>query len=83
MFTPEQNKALRGALIIARDERGVSQAKLGEIIGCNQQNAGRLLRDGGFSYGSATRLARFLGYAGVDAFFVKMGVALPSLHRAS
>lgn len=76
-FTAEQNEALRSELAEVHARKSLTQAKLGEILGVNQQNAGRLLRSAGFSYVSATRLVRFLGYAGVDTFFRAKGVRLP------
>jgi hypothetical protein len=68
VFTREQNEALREALI-ALDYP--SQAAAAEDLGINQQNAGRLLREGGFSYATATKVAQLSGFAGVDSFFAK------------
>lgn len=82
-FTSAQNEALRAALAEVHGRKNISQAKLGEILGCNQQNAGRLLKSAGFSYVSATRLVRFLGYAGVDTFFRAKNVLLPDEALAS
>jgi transcriptional regulator with XRE-family HTH domain len=61
------------------DRRHYSQRALGEMIGVGQQTAGLLLNNeaAGFSYFSATRLARLCGYAGVDTFFRARGVELP------
>lgn len=77
VFTTAQNRALRGELRRLR-EGYESQAALGDAIGVEQQNAGRLLNDGasGFSYATATAVARLAGFAGVDAFFRSKGVAL-------
>lgn len=77
VFTKEQNEALRTALADVRDRKKLPQSKVGEILGCNQQNACRLLRSAGFSYTTATRLVRFLGFASVDTFFRSRGVSLP------
>lgn len=81
VFTPAQNRALRAEL---RRIRGAydSQAALGSAIGVEQQNAGRLLNDAdaGFSYATATAVARLAGFAGVDALFRAKGVALDLPH---
>ncbi len=80
VFTEQQNAELRGALAELKSKRNYSQTAVGEILGVGQQAAGRLLKSdaAGFSYATATRLVRFLGYAGVDTFFRAKGVALPS-----
>lgn len=59
-------------------KRGLSQAKLGELLGIGQQAAGRLERapDAGFSSATAARLARALGYASAETFFRARGVAI-------
>lgn len=78
-FTAEQNDALRAALADLQERKSMTQAKLGGVLGVNQQNAGRLVRAGGFSYASATRLVRFLGFAGVDTFFRSRDVVSPDV----
>lgn len=77
VFTVRQNRALRAALRTLRQQRELSQMGLGRLLGIAQQNAGRLLTvdDAGFSYDTATRLVRELGFDGVDAFFTKKGIA--------
>lgn len=77
VFTPRQNRALRAALRTLRQQRDLSQMGLGRLLGIAQQNAGRLLTvdDAGFSYDTATRLVRELGFAGVDTFFASKGIA--------
>jgi hypothetical protein len=76
IFSPQQNAALREALTVLR-ARYESQSALGEAIGIEQQNVGRLLNDpgAGFSYATATVVVRLSGFKGVDAFFLKKGVA--------
>lgn len=78
VFTDEQNDALRVALRDVRRRRHYSQQALGQLLGIEQQNVGRLLNSEaeGFSYKSATRLCRLTGFAGVDSFFKAKGVAL-------
>lgn len=79
-FTSAQNRALRESLRALQADRKLSQAQLGVALGVAQQVAGRLLRrEGGFSYQTATRLVRLLGFAGVDAFFVQRGVGAPTV----
>jgi len=78
-FTPEQNDALRKALLDWKDQNELTQQQVGEKLHVEQQGVARLLSakgDGGFSYQTATRAARILGYIGVDAFFEAVGVAL-------
>lgn len=86
VFTPAQNRALRESLRGLQSERNLSQTQIGEALGVAQQVAGRLLRrEGGFSYQTASRLVRLLGFDGVDAFFVQRGVVgtTPSTAPAS
>jgi transcriptional regulator with XRE-family HTH domain len=80
VFSSAQNEVLRAALLELKKRKGLSQTELGELLGVKQQNAGRLLREDatGFSYDSATRLVRKLGFSGVDSFFKAKKVALPS-----
>lgn len=75
VFSPRQNAALREALQNI-ETNYASQAALGEAIGVEQQTAGRLLRDdrAGFSFSTASRLVRLVGFEGVDAFFTAKGV---------
>jgi len=77
-FTPEQNEALRKALLEFKERNELNQEQLGGKLGVEQQNAGRLLsvKGSGFSYQTGTRAARLLGYIGVDAFFEAQGVGL-------
>lgn len=77
VFTSSQNRALRAELKALREKYG-SQSALGDAIGIEQQNVGRLLgeRDAGFSYATATAVVRLAGFGGVDAFFRSKGVAL-------
>lgn len=72
-FTAEQNRLLRSALRDLKRERGLSQATVGDLLGVSQQTAGRLLSSAkaGLSYGTATVLARSLGFEGVDDFFAR------------
>ena len=74
-FTRAQNQVLHEALH-ELDDAMASQDELAKALGVVQQTASRLLRDGRFSTGPATALVRRLGYAGLDAFFAKKGVAL-------
>lgn len=78
VFNDEQNRELRAALQQMKVKRHFSQVALGQILGIAQQNVGRLLDgdEGGFSYESATRLVRRIGFSGVDHFFARRGVAL-------
>jgi hypothetical protein len=66
VFTRAQNEALRSALIALEYP---SQAAAAEALDIEQQNASRLIREGGFSYATATKVAQLAGYSGVDAFF--------------
>jgi transcriptional regulator with XRE-family HTH domain len=76
-FSAEQNRLLRAALRDLKRERDLSQVAVGELLGISQQVAGKLLSParGGLSYGTATKLARALGFEGVDDFFVRGGEA--------
>lgn len=76
VFSPEQNRALRNALK-SLSTSYPSQSALGEALGIEQQNAGRLMKDrrAGFSYSTASSVAQLSGFAGVDAFFSAKGVA--------
>lgn len=84
VFTDEQNAELRSALRDVKRRRHYSQQALGQLLGIEQQNVGRLLNSEaeGFSYKSATRLCRLAGYAGVDTFFRAKGVALAAEPQA-
>lgn len=77
VFTAKQNRALRSALLELKTSRKLSQMGLGRLLGIAQQNAGRLLRDrnAGFGFNTAARLARELGFGGVEAFFAAKGLA--------
>ncbi len=76
VFNVTQNRALRAALKELRRQYP-TQAALATVLEIKQQNVGRLLAEkGGFAYGTATRLVRLLGFAGVDAFFADRGVTL-------
>lgn len=77
-FTPEQNDALRRALNQYMRENQMSQSEMGKILHIEQQNVGRLMNSlaQGFSYTTATRLVRRMGFIGVDAFFEVRSVAL-------
>lgn len=77
-FTAKENRALQDALVTMSS--GLTQARIGEIIGCNQQNAGRLLKHAGFAYGTALRLVRHLGFQGLDSFFATKGLAPEVIH---
>lgn len=80
VFVSRQNRALRAALREVKRTRKLSQVALGDLLGTTQQNIGRLLTStvAGFSYDSATRLVRALGYEGVDAFFQSKGISVPA-----
>lgn len=84
VFTAPQNRTLRAELRKLQARRHYSQTALANILGIAQQNAGRLLasEESGFSYQSATRLARALGYRGVDELFRDKRVELPDLPRS-
>ena len=72
VFAPAQNAALRDAL----NSLGfTSQAAAAEALGIEQQSAGRLMRDGGFSFSTGRKVAQLAGYEGVDAFFAAKGIA--------
>lgn len=79
-FSDAQNQALRLGLRELRKKRDCSQVALGQTLGVVQQAIGRLLKsnEAGFSYETATRLVRALGYASVDTFFRAKNVATPS-----
>lgn len=72
-FSVEQNRLLRQALRDLRRSRALSQEQVGVLLGVSQQSAGRLLSPAraGLSYGTATSLARELGFASVDEFFAR------------
>lgn len=72
-FSAEQNRLLRSALRDLQRDRALSQADLGALLGVSQQIAGKLLLSprAGMSYGTASSLARALGFAGVDDFFAQ------------
>lgn len=74
-FSGEQNAALRAALVTL----GGTQAEIGQALGIAHQNVGRLQRDdrSGFSYRTASRLVRIIGFEGVDAFFAAKGCPSP------
>lgn len=75
-FSAEQNRLLRAALRDLQRDRDLSQAAVGILIGVSQQTASKLLLSAraGMSYGTATALARVLGFAGVDDFFARHAV---------
>ncbi len=76
-FTVQQNRALRAALasLMGRFE---TQTRLAVAIGITQKNTSRLLIDknSGFSYATASAVARLLGFQGVDAFFASKGLGI-------
>jgi hypothetical protein len=74
-FSEEQNAALRAALLTLEG----SHADIGRDLGIAHQNVGRLRREdgSGFSYRTASRLVRLVGFEGVDAFFAARGCPVP------
>lgn len=79
VFSEAQNAALRDALREIRGRRHYSQVALGNVLGIKQQNVSRLLVEdaAGFSYESALRLVRLMGFRSVETFFERRAVALP------
>lgn len=86
MFDSRQNRALRLALLAVKRSRKLSQDALGELLGTTQQRVQQLLLTTtaeGFSYKTATALARELGFDGVDAFFAAKRVGTSADVRAA
>lgn len=79
-FTTAQNRALREALASLLKSHG-SQPRLAAALGIKQQNVSRLLTDkrSGFSFSTASTVARLLGFSGVDAFFEVSGLTRAAL----
>lgn len=83
-FSVPQNRALRAALASLLGQYG-SQTGLAAALGIRQGNVSRLLIDkrSGFSYVTASTVARLMGFSGVDAFFASSGVVVePAVHVA-
>lgn len=83
-FSADQIQALKRAITRIYRERKLSQAdlakQLSEKIGVevSQQTVGLLVgkEERGMAYTTATAVAKFLGFVGIDDFFEKMGVEL-------
>lgn len=76
-FSAEENKVLRGALRELREERQLTQAEVGRLLGIKQQNAGRLLGPSphtGMGRQTANRLAEALGFRDAEEFLLERGV---------
>lgn len=75
-FSAEENKVLRDTLRALRDEREMTQADVGRLLGIKQQNAGRLLGSSphtGMGRQTANKLAEALGYRDAEQLLLERG----------
>jgi len=73
-FTPEENAALRAALVEYKASTGLSDREIGDQIGIEQQNVSAKRKSGGFSRPTAIALVKQLGYPTVEDFLAEKGV---------
>lgn len=76
VFSDEENNVLRAALRKFRDTNDLTQKQIGELLGIEQQNAGRLLAKGraGMSRDTANKFARTVGFRDAEHFLLENGV---------
>lgn len=73
-FNKKANDVLRAEFQKLREQHGWSTKKAGEAVGIKQQAASTILnRGGGFSHGTASRLAQLCGFTGVDEMLAHFG----------
>lgn len=75
-FTDAENEVLRGRLREYRQERGLTQREMGELLGIEQQNIGRLESKArtGLNRTTANALAHLLKYRDVEELLLAEGV---------
>lgn len=84
-FTDDQLTALRDAMREwekRAENEGLSQREIGDKLLVSQQTYSKFMGgSSGASYMTATRIARLVGFDGVDAFFADRGVSVPGQKR--
>lgn len=75
VFSDEENATLRAELRALKNDRGLSQAAVGRLIGVGQPTAGKLLgtRHAGMSRATANALARALNFRDAEELLLDRG----------
>lgn len=86
-FTDEQLKALRDSIKEWRarpENKALSQKEVGAKIDVSQQTYSKFEAGSiGAGYHTATKIARLVGFDGIDAFFEDRGVSVPGQKRGA